>query len=199
MPGQAPHMCTRCGAKGWRRCHTCVATGSRGRRPPAREHVDPPSCPQPELCVHDRGAAAPWTLVSGPSCAAHSPAPAPSPPHAPAASVSGCVRTLCPSLVTPAGLQCRPWGTLLSLHCPRGLRRGGRLAPGPSVFLRNDSLMRYKWYLLWCLNHSDGKPPHSGEQGGDGADVSASRGECVCQAACGCWPSPAWWAAPGQP
>lgn len=100
---------------------------------------------------------------------------------------------------TTAGLQCRPWGTLLSLHCPRGLRRGGRLAPGPSVFLRNDSLMRYKWYLLWCLNHSDGKPPHSGEQGGDGTDVSASWGEHVRQAAHGCWPSSAWWAAPGGP
>ena len=92
---------------------------------------------------------------------------------------------------TITGLQGGPWGALLSRHCPRGPRRGGRLAPGPAVLLRNDSLMPYKWYLLWCLNHSDGKPPHSGEQGRDGADISASRGERVPQAACVCWPSPA--------
>ena len=39
------------------------------------------------------------------------------------------------------GLPCRRRGTLLSLHCPRGLCQGGRLAPGPAVFLRNDSLL----------------------------------------------------------
>ena len=63
----ACHTRARRGATGWRRCHTRVATGSRGRRPPARERVDPPSCPHPDLRVHDWGAAAPWTLVSGTS------------------------------------------------------------------------------------------------------------------------------------
>lgn len=60
------------------------------------------------------GASCPADQQSGglpwPSCASRGPAPAlppplPSPPHASAACVCGRVRTLCTSLVTPAGLQ----------------------------------------------------------------------------------------------
>lgn len=107
-PGQTPHVRAGCLAEGWQRCHALPldpeATGC-----PSRVRVEPPFRPHPDLCAHDLGVVVPWTLVSGPlwaaapassgwplgaccpadqqsggppwpSCAARSPAPAPSSP-----------------------------------------------------------------------------------------------------------------------